>query len=91
MCFAPPELPEGWEQRLIELRTENQSGVAGWCLHPLDIAISKLAAGRPKDLDCVRVLKSCAGLSFAELQQLAATLPEPKRDLVRARLGRLQP
>jgi hypothetical protein len=31
-------------------------GVRGLCLDPTDLAVSKLAAGRPKDLDFVRVL-----------------------------------
>jgi hypothetical protein len=43
-------LAPGWEDRLIPLRNANTNGVTGWCLHPLDIALSKLAAGRPKDL-----------------------------------------
>jgi hypothetical protein len=43
-------LAPGWDQRLVEVRNDNTKGVTGWCLHPSDIAYSKLAAGRPKDL-----------------------------------------
>lgn len=78
-----------WEQRLIGLSNENTSGVTGWCLHPVDIAISKLAAGRKKDLEYVGVLIECAGIDISELQRLASTLAEPKRSLVSGRIARL--
>lgn len=40
-------LPE-WEQRLV--RVESPSGVVGWCLSALDLAVVKLDAAREKDL-----------------------------------------
>lgn len=43
-------LPQGWEQRLTPLSNENTGGAIGWCLDPHDLAISKLAARREKDL-----------------------------------------
>ncbi len=46
-------LPEGWEQRLIRLSNENTGGAIGWCLEPHDLAFSKLAARREKDLTFV--------------------------------------
>lgn len=49
-------LPEGWQERLVPLRNENTRGVTGWCLEISDLAISKLAAGRPKDMDYLRIL-----------------------------------
>ena len=49
-------LPPGWEERLVELSNSNTNGVRGLCLSPLDIAYSKLAAGRPKDLAYCREL-----------------------------------
>ncbi len=41
-------LPDDWESRLLSVRNENTNGVTGWCLHPMDIAYSKLAAGGRK-------------------------------------------
>ena len=49
-------LPEGWRDRLIPICNENTRGVTGWCLDVHDLAISKLAAGRSKDLLFVRCL-----------------------------------
>lgn len=46
-------LPSGWEKRLNPIRNENTNGITGLCLNTYDLASSKLAAGRPKDLDFV--------------------------------------
>lgn len=49
-------LPEDWESRLIAVNNENTSGVTGYCLEVHDLAISKLIAMRPKDLEFVQEL-----------------------------------
>lgn len=49
-------LPEGWEDRLIPLRNENTRGCTGWCLDPHDLAVSKLVAGRRKDLEFIEAM-----------------------------------
>jgi hypothetical protein len=46
-------LPLGWEDRLIPVKNENTHGATGWCLEVHDLAASKLAAGREKDLEFV--------------------------------------
>jgi len=46
-------LPADWQDRLIEIRNENTAGVTGLCLEVHDLAISKIVAGRPKDLEFV--------------------------------------
>jgi hypothetical protein len=49
-------LPLGWETRLVRLSNENTGGAIGWCLEPHDLAFSKLAARREKDLAFVSAL-----------------------------------
>ncbi len=49
-------LPALWKTRLTALRNENTGGVTGWCLSPQDLALSKLIAGRPKDISFVASL-----------------------------------
>lgn len=49
-------LPDGWEQRLIPLSNQNTGGATGWCLEPHDLAFSKLAARREKDIVFVSAL-----------------------------------
>ena len=54
-----PELctfPNEWEKRLKPFRTKNTGGVTAWCVEIHDVAVSKLVAGRPKDLDYIRAL-----------------------------------
>jgi len=48
------KLPTRWKGRLIRLENENTGGTIGWCLSPVDLAVSKLLAGRTKDLEFVR-------------------------------------
>ena len=49
-------LPAGWEDRLIVVSGPLTNDARGWCLELHDLAISKLVAGRAKDLDFVRAL-----------------------------------
>jgi hypothetical protein len=49
-------LPPGWNDRLIRLCNDNTGGAIGWCLEPHDLAFSKLAARREKDLAFVAAL-----------------------------------
>jgi hypothetical protein len=48
---ATAVLPEGWEDRLVPVRTP---AGAGLCLEPHDLLISKYVAGREKDRDYAR-------------------------------------
>ena len=49
-------LPEGWESRLVKIQNANTDLKIGYCLEPHDLAAAKLAAGREKDWDFVRVM-----------------------------------
>ena len=49
-------LPDGWKERLIRVETPATGGAVGWCLEPHDLAVSKLAAGREKDLSFVETM-----------------------------------
>ena len=46
-------LPEGWQGRLVPVCNENTRGCTGWCLDLHDLAVSKLAAGRAKDMEFI--------------------------------------
>ena len=84
-------LPPGWRERLVPIHNENTGGATGWCLEVHDLAASKLAAGRDKDLDFVRVLLGERMVSPATLAERLSALPLPpeRAELVRARLARL--
>lgn len=42
-------LPEGWQGRLVPLRTAATRGATGWCLEIHDLVISKYVANRASD------------------------------------------
>ncbi len=79
-------LPEGWENRLLAVSNENTRGVTGWCLHPLDIAYSKLAAGRPKDIAYVAALLEHSLLDESALRELIDVSADEAASLLRTRL-----
>jgi len=49
-------LPAGWRDRLVPIHNENTRGATGWCLEVHDLAVSKLIAGREKDLSFLAAL-----------------------------------
>jgi len=49
-------LPKEWESRLVVVNNENTNGITGYCLEVHDLAVSKLIAMRPKDLEFVQEL-----------------------------------
>ncbi len=86
-------LPEGWRERLVSVRNENTRGCTGWCLEVHDLAASKLAAGREKDLEYVAALFRHAMIRGEVLAERVAALPvseERRMHLARtaARLAR---
>ncbi|OGA02744.1 MAG: hypothetical protein A2W68_12305 [Betaproteobacteria bacterium RIFCSPLOWO2_02_64_14] len=49
-------MPRGWQRRLVRVENENTGGYVGLCLEVHDLALSKYAAGREKDLKFTREL-----------------------------------
>jgi hypothetical protein len=49
-------LPVEWESRLVPVRNDNTGGATGWCLEIHDLAVSKLVAGRERDISYLAVL-----------------------------------
>jgi len=69
-------LPPDWQARLIPVQNENTGGVKGLCLHPSDLAVSKLVAGREKDRQFVADLLKHRLVSEDELRQRTSQLEE---------------
>ena len=83
-------LPQGWQNRLVEVRNENTRGNTGWCLEPHDLVVAKAVAGREKDL---RFMAAAARNGLVEQDTLLARLAETAvnqdlRDSVGARIHR---
>ena len=80
-------LPAGWRSRAVTVKNENTRQVAGICLHPIDLAVSKLAAGRPKDLSFVTALIRHGFVSKAAIAEAAGELPPEHQPRVSDRLS----
>ncbi len=74
-------LPAGWRSRWIRVESE---GAVGWCLSPVDLAISKLAAGRSKDIDFVHGMLEARFLETAEVERALLELSPASAPSVRA-------
>src|SRR5437773_4753379 len=76
-CVTPElaAMPDGWTERLIPFRTKATGGITGWCLEPHDLAASKLAAGRAKDLEYVGTLIEHGLIKRATLNHRIISLP----------------
>ena len=83
-------LPEGWRERLVPIRNANTRGATGWCLEIHDLIISKLVAGREKDLDFVREAARHRLVDEAILRQrLGSTrLADELRPIAEGRIAR---
>lgn len=84
-------LPDGWKDRLVKVENENTRGAVGWCLEVHDLAVSKLAAGREKDLDFIACMLRHRLITAATVRvRLAQTprLTEQGKQLALARLAR---
>ncbi|HLH53452.1 MAG TPA: DUF6036 family nucleotidyltransferase [Verrucomicrobiae bacterium] len=68
-------LPNNWKERLIAVQNQNTGGGTGLCLEPHDLAASKLAAGREKDLEFVQVMLSERMIQASVLNERIRTLP----------------
>ena len=81
-------LPSGWRERLVPLYNDNTRGATGWCLEIHDIVLSKLVAGREKDLDYAQEAARHRLLDKKTLNDRLATtelIPE-RRQLVASRI-----
>jgi hypothetical protein len=81
-------LPEGWQSRLVRFQTAGTRGVIAWCLEPHDLWISKMVAGRPKDLEFGQALLEEGIVEPGELQKRLelADIRDPIRKRIVARI-----
>jgi hypothetical protein len=84
-------VPSGALDRLVPVCNENTRGLTGWCLEIHDLAVSKLVAGREKDVAFVECLIR-NGMVDGNLvtTRLRDTPIQPERmELSEARLARI--
>ena len=83
-------LPRGWRDRLVRVKNANTGGSTGLCLEVHDLAVSKYAAGREKDLAFTATLARQGMTSRETLRARTAQtkLAPTLRKLVEGRIGR---
>ena len=81
-------LPVGWRDRLVLVAGGNTRDARGWCLDVHDLAISKYAAGRDKDLEITRALArhDMTRQDVLEQRLASTTLDDARRGLTQARI-----
>lgn len=67
-------LPRDWRSRLVSVRSEATQGVTGYCLHPADLTVSKLVAGREKDIQFVTAMLRHGLVTVPEVEERASAL-----------------
>lgn len=83
-------LPSGWKTRLVRVKNENTGGTAAWCLSPADLAVSKLLAGRPKDIEFVSRMISLGILTDQSIRELFSQLTPDSVATLNVRLASIQ-
>lgn len=84
------KLPEGWQNRLVEICNENTNGIAGLCAEIHDVMISKLYAGRPKDIEFFDAAVKLGLLSEETLRErlTKTAMSEERRNIVEGHIKR---
>lgn len=84
-------LPAGWKDRLVPVKNAKTRGATGWCLEVHDLVVSKLVAGREKDLEFAREAAHHRLIEEVELRRRLAETPmvAELRDAVEKRITRM--
>ena len=73
--YSTSKLPKGWKDRLVEICNENTNEISGFCLEIHDLIISKLYAGRQKDIDFFHAAVKLDLLSIETLKERLNVTP----------------
>lgn len=75
--ISTASLPAGWQERLVAFKGEDAGASRAVCLEPHDLVVSKLVAGRPKDLGFAGDLLTAGLVDAGILLARAELLAEP--------------
>jgi len=82
-------LPSRWRERACIIESPQTGGTRAICLHPIDLAVSKLAAGRARDLAFVAAMVQHGCVTATDIEAALAELPAVDAERVRKMLPRL--
>lgn len=89
VSVATATLPDGWEQRVVRFERADAEPSRARCIEAHDLVVSKLVAGREKDLDFATALIAASLVDTNTLNERAGLLPGPGavRKRVEAAIG----
>jgi hypothetical protein len=84
------KLPEDWEDRLVEICNENTNDISGMCLEIHDLIISKLYAGRKKDIEFFKAAVNSSLISKETLTKRLnkTSMPDERRSIIENYINR---
>ncbi|MDR3456649.1 MAG: hypothetical protein P4N60_04330 [Verrucomicrobiae bacterium] len=82
-------LPDRWQERLVPVRNQNTGGGTGLCLEVHDLAVSKLVAGREKDVEFLSGLLRHHLIQVPVIRERLSHTPLPS-DRLQTCLARLE-
>jgi hypothetical protein len=82
VSVATALLPDGWRERLVRFDREDAAPAVAWCLESHDLVVSKLVAGRQKDVEFAEALLG-VGLVDAVLLEQRAQMRSSRRHATR--------
>lgn len=90
VSVSTAHLPAGWRDRVIAYDRPDAAPSSAVCLEAHDLVVSKLVAGREKDLPFATVLIAANLVDVETLVERAGTIdgPEAVRNVVRERIRR---
>ena len=87
------KLPRGWEARRLRVEVSARVGSkrkpVAYCPEIHDLVLSKLAAGRPRDIEYARAAKAHALVDVAVLSERVGELPSDDREDTHGRVTAL--
>ncbi len=92
VSIAAAVLPDGWRERLRPITGPGTPGVRAWGLDAADVAVSKLIAGREKDLKYVETMVSSGLVALSTLRERCSktSLPPDLREAVEHQVDRME-
>jgi hypothetical protein len=82
-------LPRNWRSRITRVQNPNTNGIAGLCIGPVDLAVSKLIAGREKDIAFVTTMLRRGLIPKCEINEVLPELDPLMAKMVKERLERI--
>jgi hypothetical protein len=78
-------LPDGWEERVVAYERADAEPAEAFCLDPHDLVVSKIVAGREKDITFAQALIRSDLVDVGVLLDRAELLPKPHAVIQRVR------